>query len=196
MLVFKVDVEATGDGFMVTCVDVPALRERIGLLWDACSVRTVIARLEGVLDDLVWLQIRSHTGSVAVVSDVHPLHWVVFHTVMRPAHPVFDRTTVLFDHAVTALRHEADHAEREARVHARVKIILSFLDGSKAHLPRSGGYDIREVAHETRDTGDFDRWLQGQFTEETTPAPGWYVPLIGVQVVVFAPEVTGARRYR
>lgn len=195
-MVFKVDVQATEDGLVVTCADVPALRERIGSLWDACSVRTVLARLEGVPEDLVWLQIRSHTGSVTVVSDVHPLHWVAFHTVVRPAHPVFDRTTVLFDHAVAALRHEAEHDEREGRFHARVKIILSFLDGSKTHLPRSGGYDMREVTHEIRDTGHFDRWLQGQFTEETAPAPGWYVPVIGVQIGVFAPEVTGARRYR
>jgi hypothetical protein len=91
VLVFRVDVEEDGDGFTVACADVPTVRHRVGSVWDACSVRGVLARQAGVADDLLWLQIRAHIDAMTVVSDVHPLHWVAFHTVVpsrvRPTEP-------------------------------------------------------------------------------------------------------------
>jgi hypothetical protein len=196
MLVFKVHVEAAEDGFMVTCPDVPALHHTIGSLWDACCVRTVLAGLKGVPDDLVWLQIRAQVGAVTVVSDVHPLHWVSFHSVARPAHPSFDRASVVFDHAMTALRHEAEHAEREGRTHARVKVVVSFLDGTKVQVPRTGGYPLMEVIDGTRATGDFSGWLRTQLTGQASPVSAWHAPVVGLQVGIFAPESAGGRRYR
>ncbi|BBE24335.1 hypothetical protein MN0502_32180 [Arthrobacter sp. MN05-02] len=196
MLVFKVDVEAAEDGFTVTCPDVPALHQRIGSLWEACGVRPVLAELNNVPNDLVWLQIRARAGAVTVVSDVHPLHWVAFHSVARPAHPSFDRGSIVFDHALTALRHEAAHAERECRGHARVKVIVSFLDGTKVQVPRTGGYPLADVIDGTRATGDFSGWLRARLTGQVSLVSDWHAPVIGLQVGVFAPEAAGARRYR
>jgi hypothetical protein len=196
MLVFKVHVEAAEDGFLVTCPDVPALRHRTASLWDACDVRTVLAGLNGVPDDLVWLQIRAQVGAITVVSDVHPLHWVAFHSVARPAHPSFDRGTIVFDHALTALRHEADQADRENRAHARVKVIASFLDGTKVQVPRAGGYPLSDVMDGTRATRDLSGWLRSQLTGHVLPVSEWHSPVIGLQVGVFAPEAAEVRRYR
>lgn len=196
MLVFKVDVEAAEDGFTVTCPDVPALHHRIASLWEACGVRPVLAELNGVPDDLVWLQIRARAGAVTVVSDVHPLHWVAFHSVARPAHPSFDRGSIVFDHALTALRHEADQAERECRGHARVKVIVSFLDGTKVQVPRTGGYPLADVIDGTRATGDLSGWLRERLTGQVSPVSDWHAPVIGLQVGVFAPEAADPRRYR
>jgi hypothetical protein len=196
VLVFKVRVEAAEDGFAVTCPEVPALHHRIGSPWDACSVRPVLAELKGVPDDLVWLHIKAQAGAVTILSDVHPLHWVSFHSVARPSHPSFDRGTVVFDHAMTALRHEADHAEREGRTNARVKVVVSFLDGTKIQVPRTGGCALSEVVECTRATGDFSGWLRVQLTGQTPPVSGWHAPVVGLQVGVFAPEATNTRRYR
>ncbi|MHA7278159.1 hypothetical protein ACX80H_00200 [Arthrobacter sp. MDT2-2] len=159
-------------------------------------MRTVLAGLNGVPEDLVWLQIRARIGAVTVVSDVHPLHWVAFHSVARPAHPSFDRGTLVFDHALTALGHEADHADREGRAHARVKVIVSFLDGTKVQVPRAGGYPLSDVMDGTRATRDFSGWLRSRLTGHVQPASNWHAPVVGLQVGVFAPEAADARRYR
>jgi hypothetical protein len=196
VLVFKVDVEEVDDGFAVTCADVPAVHHIIGSLWDACDVRRVLARHAGVAEDLVWLQIRARVGAVTVVSDVHPLHWVAFHTVIRPAHPVFDRTRLVFDHALQALQHEAVHAVRQGRTHAQVKFILSFLDDTKVSLPRHGGYLLQEVVEETRTSGDLSAWMKARGTGQPDSEGQWHVPIVGVQVGIFGPEAAAARRYR
>jgi hypothetical protein len=196
VLVFRVDVEEDGDGFTVACADVPTVRHRVGSVWDACSVRGVLARQAGVADDLLWLQIRAHIDAMTVVSDVHPLHWVAFHTVVRPSHPVFDRPNRAFDHAFGALQHEAVQAERHGRPHTQVKFILSFLDGTKVSLPRHGGYLLRDVIEETRTSGDLSSWVRAHLTGRPDAEDQWHMPIVGVQVGTFGPEVSAARRYR
>lgn len=196
MLVFKVDVEEVDDGFEVTCSDAPGMRHAIDSLWDACSVRHKLAEEAGVPDDLVWLQIRAQAGAVTVISDVHPLHWVAFHSVVRPAHPAFDRSSLVFDHALTALQHEADYAAREGRPHTQVKFILSFLDGTKVPLPRNGGYLLHEVVDGTRVSADLSAWIRTRLTGLPPSQARWYTPVIGLQVGVFGPGASSARRYR
>jgi hypothetical protein len=196
VLVFRVDVEEVVDGFAVKCADVPAVHHTIGSLWDACEVRRVLVRQAGVAEDLVWLQIRARVGAMTVVSDVHPLHWVAFHTMIRPAHPVFDRSSVVFDHALRPLQHEAVHAARQGRTHTQVKFILSFLDDTKVSLPRHGGYLLREVVDETQASGDLGAWLRAGLTGRPGTEDQWHTPIVGVQVGVFGPEVSAARRYR
>ncbi|MEC5201098.1 hypothetical protein RCH21_003354 [Arthrobacter sp. PL16] len=196
VLVFRVDVEEDGDGFEVTCADVPAVRHRIESLWDACTVRGVLAQQAGVADDLLWLQIRARVGAVTVVSDVHPLHWVAFHTVVRPSHPVFDRPNLVFHHAFGALKHEAVQAVQHGRAHTQVKLILSFLDGTKVSLPRHGGHLLRDVVDETRTSGDLSSWVRAHLVGRLDAEDQWHVPIVGVQVGVFGPETPAARRYR
>jgi hypothetical protein len=196
MLVFKVNVREVDGGFEVTCPDAPAVRHTIGSLWDACTVRHLLAEEAGVPDDLVWLQIRARAGAITVISDVHPLHWIAFHSVIRPSHPAFDRSSLLFDHALTALRHEADHARKQDRLHAQVKFILSFLDGSKVPLPGHGGYLLGDVVEGTRETDDLSAWIRTRLTGLPVSEARWYTPVISIQVGIFGPEAHLARRYR
>jgi hypothetical protein len=196
MLVFKVDVEEVGDGFVVTCPDVPVLHHTIDSLWDACSVRPILAEQSGVPDDLVWLQIRARTGALTVISDVHPLHRVSFHTVIRPAHPAFDRSKLLFDYALTALRHEANQASSQERAPAHVKFILSFLNGTKVSLPRSGGWVLQQVIDDTRQTGDLSAWIRTRLTGLPASEAQWYTPVISLQAAIFSPEAKAVRRRR
>lgn len=142
MRVFRVDVEEVGHRFAVTCAETPLMHHIVGSVWDACNVRCVLAEHTGVPDDLIWLQVHARVGVITVISDVHPLHWVVLHSVIRPAHPAFDDSPRVFDHALAALRHEADHTGSQGRAHARAKFILSFSDGTKVSLPRIGGHKI------------------------------------------------------
>jgi hypothetical protein len=195
LLVFKVQVEDSGDGYEVTCPTVPALRQRVRDVWDACSVRPVLAERAKVPNDLVWLQIRAKTGPISVISDVHPSHWVALHTVTRPSHPVFDRSTAVFDHALAALRHEANLALKQGRDHAQVKFILSFVDGTKVSLPRTGGYRIRDLLEELSDAGDLGAWAREKLVGSATGGH-WYTPVVGVQVGVFGPDVGSPQRFR
>lgn len=196
MLVVKVNVEEVDGGFEVTCPDVPAVRRTIDSLWDACTVRHALAEQTGVPEDLVWLQIRARIGAVTVVSDVHPLHWVAFHSVVRPPHPAFDPSDLVFDHALTALRHEVDHAVTQGRSHAQVKFILSFLGGAKVALPRHGGYSLREVIDDTRGTGNLSAWVRSRLTGLPPSTAHWPAPVIGLQVGIFGPDTSTTRRYR
>lgn len=196
MLVFRVDVKEDDDGLAVTCADVPAVRHRIESLWDACSVRGVLARQAGVADDLLWLQIRARIGAMTVVADVHPLHWVAFHTVVRPSHPVFDQPSRVFDHAAGALQHEAVQAIRQGRTHTQVKFILSFLDGTKVSLPRHGGHLLRDVVDETQTSGELSSWVRAHLTGRPDAEDQWRMPIVGVQVGTFGPETSAAHRYR
>lgn len=196
MLVFKVDVEAVEDGFVVKCPDLPALRLGVGSLWDACAVRSVLAARASVPDDLVWLQIRARTGAVSVISDIHPLHWVAFHTVTCPAHPAFDRSNLVFDHALNALQHEASHAESQQRPDPQVKFILSFLDGTKAQVPRVGGYFLRDVVEGACSVEGLSPWLKTKLMRDVVPGAPWHAPVIGLQVGIYGPETSSSRRYR
>ncbi|BBE24372.1 hypothetical protein MN0502_32550 [Arthrobacter sp. MN05-02] len=196
MLVIKVHVEEVDGGFEVTCPDAPAVRHTIGSLWDACTVRHALAQQAGVPDDLVWLQIRAHSGAVTVVSDVHPLHWVAFHSVVHPAHRASRPSALVFEHALTALRHEADHALKQNRLHAQVTFILSFIDGTKMALPRDGGYLLRDVVEEIRETADLSAWVRTRLTGLPTSEAHWATPIIGLQVGIFGPEAPTTPRYR
>jgi hypothetical protein len=196
MLVFKVNVEDVDGGYQVICPDVPVVRHKVRSLWDACTVRHMLAEQAGVPDDLVWLQVHARTGAITVISDVHPLHWVAFHSVIRPSHPVFDRSNLVFDHALMALRHEAAHAQEQARSHAQVKFILSFLDESKVSLPRHGSFLLSEVIEQTRTTDDLSAWIKTRLTGLPESQAHWYTPVISLQVGVFGPEAHTARRYR
>ena len=193
MLVFSVSAEALGDGFVVRSPEVPALEHRVGSVWEACSVRPVIAGLKGVPEDLVWLQIRSLVAAVSVVSTVHPSHRAAFHTLTRPAHPAFDRTPVLFELALDALRHETD---QQAGAGARAEFLLSFLDGRKAQLPGIGGYDPAEVIDAVGAGGDFSAWLRDRISGRRAAAPEWRIPVVALQLGVLRPELAGALRYR
>lgn len=196
MLVFRVDVEAADDGFVVSCPDVPTLRLDIRSLWDACGVRAILAARAEVPDDLVWLQIRARAGAVAVTSDIHPLHRVAFHSVTCPAHPAFDRSSLVFDHALDALHHEADHAALQHRRDRQVKFILSFLDGTKAQVPRAGGYLLRDVVEGARSSGGLSPWLKAKLTGDLVPGAQWHTPVTGLQVGIYGPEGPSSRRYR
>lgn len=196
MLVFKVGVEAADDGFVVSCPDLPALRLGIESLWEACGVRPMLAAHAQVPDDLVWLQVRARVGAVSVISDIHPLHWVAFHTMACPAHPAFDRSSLIFDHALDALRHEAGHAESQQRPHAVVKFILSFLDGTKAQVPRVGGYPLCDVVDSARAAGGLSPWLKTKLLGDVVPGTQWHAPVIGLQVGIHSPEASSPRRYR
>jgi hypothetical protein len=196
MRVLKVNVREVDGGFEVTCPDVPAVQHTIGSLWDACTVRHLLAEKAGVPDDLVWLQIHAQAGAVTVISDVHPLHWIVFHSVIRPSQPASDRPSTLFDHALTALRHEAGHAQKQDRSHAQVKFILSFLDGSKVPLPGHGAYLLGEVVEGTCGTDDLSAWIRTRMTGLPVSEARWYTPVTSLQVGIFGPEVPTARRYR
>ncbi|BBE21366.1 hypothetical protein MN0502_02490 [Arthrobacter sp. MN05-02] len=196
MLVIKVHVEEVDGGFEVTCPDAPAVRHTIGSLWDACTVRHALAQQAGVPDDLVWLQISAQTGAVTVISDVHPLHWVAFHSVLHPAHQASHPSDLIFEHALTALRHEADHALKQNRLHAQVKFILSFSDGTKMALPRHGGYLLRDVVEENRESADLSTWVKNRLTGLPASEAHWDTPITGVQVGIFGPEAPPTRRYR
>lgn len=196
MLVFKVGVEAVDDGFVVKCPDLPALRLGIPSLWEACGVRPVLAAHADVPDDLVWLQVRARAGAVSVISDIHPLHWVAFHTLTCPAHPAFDRSDLLFDHALKALQHEAGHAETQGRPHTLVKFILSFLDGTKAQVPRVGGYALCDVVGGACSVGGLSPWLKATLMGDVVPGTQWHAPVIGLQVGIYGPEASTSRRFR
>lgn len=196
MLVFKVDVEATDDGFVVRCPDLPALRFCIDSLWDACGVRAVLAERANIPDDLVWLQIRARAGAVSVISDIHPLHWVAYHSVTCPAHPAFDRSSLVFDHALDALLHEADHAASQQRQQPQVRFILCFLDGTKAQVPRTGGFSLREVVEGAQALGGLSPWLKTRLMGTMVPGAQWHAPVTGLQVGIYGPETASARRSR
>ncbi|MEC5201087.1 hypothetical protein RCH21_003343 [Arthrobacter sp. PL16] len=196
MLVYKVDVKEADGGFIVTCPDVPALRHLVQSPWEACSVRHLLAEHARVPDDLVWLHIRTSTGAMTIISDVHPLHWISFHTINRPSHPAFDPSKLLFEHAAIALQHEADHATLQDRSHAQVTFILSMLDGTKVSLPRAGGYHLEDVLAHTRVTGDLGAWIRTKVQELPASTPHWHSPILGIQTGIFRPESSSARRYR
>jgi hypothetical protein len=196
MLVLKVNVEEIDGRLQVTCPDAPAVRHSIGSLWDACAARHVLAEHVGAPSDLVWLQIRSQTGAVTVISDVHPLHWIAFHSVISPSSSGSDGLDLVFDHALTALRHEADQAHEQGRLHAQVKLILSFADGAKEPLPRYGGFLLGEVVEGTRDTDDLGAWVRTRLAGLLTHEGRWYKPVVGIQVGIFGPDAPTIHRYR
>jgi hypothetical protein len=196
MLVIKVNMEQVEGGFEVACPDAPSVRPTIGSLWDACTVRRELAQQVGVPDDLVWLQVRAQSGAVTVISDVHPLHWVAFHSVICTAHPASHLSDLVFEHALKALRHEADHAREQNRLHAQVKFILSFKDGTKIALPRHGAYLLREVVDDTRETGNLSAWIRNRLTGLPASEAHWHAPLTGLQIGIFSPDTPTTRRYR
>ena len=196
LLVFKVDVKADEDGFAVRCPEVPSLEHKSGSLWDACSVRSVLAHHCRIPEDLVWLQLRTRAGAVTVISHVHPLHSVSCHSIACPPHPSINQSDVLFDHAFNALQHEAGYAAAHSRPHAQVKFVLSFLDGSKAQLPRAGGYVLNDLVAHLESTGNLSTWLRAELVGNSLPSDHWHSPVIGVQVGVACPEASLTRRHR
>jgi hypothetical protein len=196
MLVFKLNVEEADGGFEVTCPDDPAIRYTISSLWDACTLRDRLAEREGVPEDLVWLQVRARTAGITVISDVHPLHWVSFHSVVQPAHPVFNRSKLLFNHALTALRHEADQAADQGRIHTQVKFIVSFLDGTRSALPRYGGFKLLSIIDDTRHTEDLGAWIRARVSGFASAEPHWSSPITALQIGIFGPDTPAPRRFR
>ncbi len=196
MLVFKVVVEETLHGYEVRCPDEPGVRYAAPSLWDACGARSAVAEHAGVPDDLVWLHIRSRVGGITVTSDVHPLHWVAFHSMSCPSSPAPGDSSLMFEQALTALRHEADHATAQDRAHARVKLMLAFGDGMRVCLPRSGGYHLTEVVGETSATEDLSGWVRTRLIGVPAAETDWSTPVVALQIGVFNPDAASGRRYR
>jgi hypothetical protein len=194
MLVIKLNVEEADGRFDVTCPDTPALHHTIASLWDACSLRSLLAEQKGLPADLIWLQIRARTGAITIISDVHPLHWVSFHSIIRPAHPVFNHSAVLFDYALTALRHEADQAEKQGRCHTQVKFILSLLNGTRYAIPRHGGFRLLDVVDDLSDTDDLGAWIRGRMSGSLPVDPHWSAPITGLQVGISGPHTPAPHR--
>lgn len=183
------------DGFVVTCPDVPGFSYPIRSLWEACGVREMLSQRIGAPTNFIWLHIRAKLSDVTLVSDVHPLHETSLHTIACPAIPGSSGTGIIFEYARTALEHEADQAAR-TDANPQVKFVLSFLDGSRAFLPRREGYFLPAVLDEVEAAKNLTTWTWNELTGRFSGTASAHSPITGLQIAISNQHTQAQRRYR
>lgn len=213
MRVFTVNAQSTLDSFDVTCPDMPALSYRASTLGRICRVRRILAEDAGMPEDLAWLHIEIHGRRHHLVSSIHPLHWLNFHTFTRSDTGVLEADEHLVDLLASVLRYEGLYADAHSRSTAEVRFTLTSIDGRKAQLPPTGSYLLSNVVQQCQRTGTRNLHdvhdLHDLHDDDGSPAPTAQIPpflldvtsfllagLSELQCMIIAPDHVESPRYR
>lgn len=208
MRVFTVNAQSTLDSFDVTCPDMPTLSYQASTLGRICHVRHILAENAGVPEDLAWLHIEIHGRRHHLVSSIHPLHWLNFHTFTRSDTGVLEADEHLVDLVASVLWYEGLYADAHARSTAEVRFTLTSIDGRKAQLPPTGNYLLSNLMQQCQRTGT--RNLHDVHDDDgESPPPTAQIPpffldvtssllagLSELQCMIIAPDHVQSPRYR